>query len=82
MTTQQKIEAVKSKLPGITDAEALIWVKEVDYLRKYDTVLRIMHQKCKIETGTNMELYEFKIWIMDNAPDLPAQFEADKMINN
>jgi hypothetical protein len=82
MTTQQKIQTVKAKMPGISDAEALKWVNEVDYLAKYDTVLRIMHQKCKIETGTNMGLMEFKVWIMDNAPDLPGKFEQDKIINN
>lgn len=82
MTTHQKIKIVQSKMPGISEAEALKWVKEVDYLRKYDTVLRILHQKCKAETGINVGLMEFKVWIMDNAPELPEQFEADKMMNN
>jgi hypothetical protein len=82
MTTKQKIQTIKSKLPGITDAEALKWVNEVDYLAKYDTVLRIMHKKFQVETGSDLDLMEFKVWIMDNAPDLPAKFEQDKMINN
>jgi hypothetical protein len=82
MNLQQKIKIVQANLPGITDAEALKWVKEVDYLNKYDTVLRIMHQKFQVEIGSDLDLMEFKIWIMDNAPDLPAKFEQDKMINN
>ena len=66
MTHKEKLAKVKASTPGISDKEAKEQVKIVDWLTKWDHVLRQAHINYQIETKDNQEYLEFCLGLYHN----------------
>lgn len=78
MTQQQKIEKVLQAMPGISANEAKKQVKLIDWLTKWDEVLKVMRKQYQAETGGTESQMEFNLFIYETDKHLPFEFERNK----
>ena len=82
MTTQQKIEAVKKSMPNASEVEIKETIKQVNWLQKWDTTLKILRNKYQQDTGEQIEQMEFNMFIYQTQRNLPSQFSKQQAILN
>jgi|688.fasta_scaffold190111_4 hypothetical protein len=82
MTKAQKIQQVKASMPNASEAQVKEMVKQVNWLTKWDDVLKTMRIQYKADTGDNISQIEFNISIYETARNLPSQFTKTLIQNN
>jgi hypothetical protein len=82
MTQKQKIALVKAKQPNLSDKEARAQVKIIDWLTKYEQVLKVAHKNFMVETGEKVEFMRFAVTMYEDDPDFIKEYEKDLALNN
>lgn len=75
MTHKEKLAKVKASTPGISDKEAKEQVKIVNWMDKWDHVLRQAHLNYQIETKDEKPFIEFALTIYEGDPKFIQEYE-------